>query len=514
MRPRSRALAAGLALLLLAAGPAAAQQSPGEGLQIDGFGTYSLLAGEVFQWPEKGFGYGGAARWKWPTGLSVGAGGRIGYPDVEVPRDGTLQDFTVAEGFVEAAFSPMASGVVRPFLGVRLGFIDITRDVTLPPDAPVFGERPPWMATGQQGSGFTYGAVVGTEFWISDQVAVRAAGTGSRFSVSGFEALVADAGRDAASEVLGVEVGVSVFLGESADSDGDGVRDGVDECPDTPPSIVVVDTEGCPIDSDDDGVADYRDSCPGTPEGVQVDGAGCAQDADDDGVLDDRDECAETPRGAVVDDAGCAVDSDADGVPDGLDQCSGTPEGAPVDAEGCVPDGDGDGVPDPDDACPGSREGAEVNAEGCTRAQQGLRDGRLVLQDVTFREGTAQLTADGIDAISRVGNALASLSDLEVEVGAHTAEGGEAARALSQRRAEAVLRYLTDLYPEIDTDRLTPRGYGGSEPLAEGEGAEARQNNERIELVVTGQRGADDGEGDGMDGGEGGEASRRDVPSR
>jgi len=58
------------------------------------------------------------------------------------------------------------------------------------------------------------------------------------------------------------------------DSDGDGVPDNLDKCPNTPRGVTV-DAQGCPIDSDGDGVADYLDKCPGTPAGVRVDAEGC-----------------------------------------------------------------------------------------------------------------------------------------------------------------------------------------------------------------------------------------------
>lgn len=61
---------------------------------------------------------------------------------------------------------------------------------------------------------------------------------------------------------------------EALDSDGDGVPDDIDECPDTP-SGVAVDEVGCPLDSDGDGVPDYLDKCPDTPEGALVDDEGC-----------------------------------------------------------------------------------------------------------------------------------------------------------------------------------------------------------------------------------------------
>jgi OOP family OmpA-OmpF porin len=61
---------------------------------------------------------------------------------------------------------------------------------------------------------------------------------------------------------------------EPADTDGDGVTDDMDRCPNTPAGAEV-DTRGCALDSDGDGVADYRDSCPNTPSGVAVDTRGC-----------------------------------------------------------------------------------------------------------------------------------------------------------------------------------------------------------------------------------------------
>jgi len=65
-----------------------------------------------------------------------------------------------------------------------------------------------------------------------------------------------------------------VLISGKADSDGDGVTDDLDRCPNTP-SGAAVDMSGCPLDSDKDGVPDYKDRCPGTPRGVRVDAKGC-----------------------------------------------------------------------------------------------------------------------------------------------------------------------------------------------------------------------------------------------
>ncbi|MEI5582577.1 MULTISPECIES: thrombospondin type 3 repeat-containing protein [unclassified Agromyces] len=151
-----------------------------------------------------------------------------------------------------------------------------------------------------------------------------------------------------------------------ADSDGDGVKDGSDQCPGTPAGEPV-DANGCPIDldSDGDGIPDESDQCADTPSGVPVDVFGCTLDSDGDGVHDGLDQCAATPAGAPVDTDGCALDEDGDGVHDGIDQCTGTPAGFPVDADGCALDSDGDGVYDGTDVCPDTPLGTPVNAVGC-----------------------------------------------------------------------------------------------------------------------------------------------------
>lgn len=86
-------------------------------------------------------------------------------------------------------------------------------------------------------------------------------------------------GRFTSADSLASRAGMAAFvqdvlLAGLADSDGDGVPDDEDRCPDTPRGASV-DTSGCPIDSDGDGVYDYVDKCPGTPAGTKVDADGC-----------------------------------------------------------------------------------------------------------------------------------------------------------------------------------------------------------------------------------------------
>ena len=78
---------------------------------------------------------------------------------------------------------------------------------------------------------------------------------------------------------IGGTVGAPPCAPEDVDSDGDGVPDSRDRCPNTPKGAPV-DADGCPLDSDGDGVPDYKDNCPGTPKGAKVDPSGCEIMAD------------------------------------------------------------------------------------------------------------------------------------------------------------------------------------------------------------------------------------------
>lgn len=176
--------------------------------------------------------------------------------------------------------------------------------------------------------------------------------------------------------------GVGCSVGQQ-DADSDGVSDAADQCPATPLGETV-DASGCSasqLDSDGDGIDDSLDQCPATPTGETVDSTGCpietVGDADGDGVNDDVDQCPDTPPGAEVDDAGCTLslpinevlDRDGDGVAFTADQCPDTPAEEEVDEAGCSAsqrDGDGDGVNDASDSCPNTSSGATVDSSGCS----------------------------------------------------------------------------------------------------------------------------------------------------
>jgi OOP family OmpA-OmpF porin len=139
------------------------------------------------------------------------------------------------------------------------------------------------------------------------------------------------------------------------DSDGDGVADAKDECPDLAGSASA---KGCP-DQDMDGIADKDDACPARA-GVKI-LMGCP-DADGDGVADDMDKCPMLKGSAEL--SGCP-DADGDGIADSDDECPDVKGVAS--AKGC-PDADGDGVADAKDKCPEEKGLAQY--EGCPFADQ------------------------------------------------------------------------------------------------------------------------------------------------
>lgn len=96
-------------------------------------------------------------------------------------------------------------------------------------------------------------------------------------------------------------------------------------------------------DSDGDGIPDADDKCPNAPGPAET--GGCP-DTDHDGILDKDDKC---PTVAGLPQFQGCPDTDGDGIPDPEDDCP--TEKGPASTHGC-PDRDGDGIPDKDDKCP------------------------------------------------------------------------------------------------------------------------------------------------------------------
>jgi OOP family OmpA-OmpF porin len=247
------------------------------------------------------------------------------------------------------------------------------------------------------------------------------------------------------------EPGVAALLGcsiESADRDGDGLRDDVDDCPDVAGTLRM---RGCAvIDRDADTLPDDEDLCPS--EAGPADRGGCpVHDRDEDGVEDEQDRCP-----AVAGDAqsfGCvAIDGDGDGVPDAVDNCPLTP-GEP-EKFGC-----------------GTRQGLAVRF-----------DHLELLDKVNFVGETAAIEPRSMRVIDQLLAVLRGHEMMRVRIESHVDNLGDrdAAKRLTQARADAVVRYLTAM--GIEAGRLESAGLGGERPVASNATARGKEANRRIEV--------------------------------
>jgi len=246
------------------------------------------------------------------------------------------------------------------------------------------------------------------------------------------------------------------------DSDGDGVYDSGDNCPDTPRGCRV-DIYGCPIDSDGDGVCDGIDQCPDTPRGCLVDARGCPIDSDGDGVCDGLDTCPNTPQGCLVDASGCPLDSDGDGVCDGLDNCASTPAGSRVDKDGCP------------------IAGRELELE-----MELLNTGMLRISDIHFDLDKSTIRPDAYAVLDTVGRVLTKWEGLEIKIDGHTDSRASDAYnlSLSNRRSASVRAYLLEHFPQFQPSQITSEGFGESQPLVPNTSEVNMQANRRVEFVV------------------------------
>lgn len=281
--------------------------------------------------------------------------------------------------------------------------------------------------------------------------------------------------------------GISYSFLTEFDSDGDGVVDSKDNCPDTP-AKVKVDEFGCPIDTDKDGVPDYLDECPGTPTGAPVDKKGCPLDSDRDGVPDYTDLCPNTPSGIAIDDYGCPFDSDGDGVFDYLDRCPGTPYEIEVDNYGCPVDEDLDGVPDNLDQCPGTLPGVQVDDKGCELViilpTPEVNLNQLILgAETSFEFNSAKLKEAAYPELDKMLEQMKEFPMSRWKIVGYTDNVGseDGNVKMSQMRAESVLNYFVSR--GIPKGRFEVIGKGSSNPMADNSTPEGRAKNRRVEII-------------------------------
>lgn len=108
------------------------------------------------------------------------------------------------------------------------------------------------------------------------------------------------------------------------------------------------------------------------------------------------------------------------------------------------------------------------------------------MSDVLFKTGSFELLPGARERLAKISGIVLAYPSLHLQVEGHTDSVGsdEYNQQLSEKRAGAVRDYL--IQQGISTDAIEARGFGKTDPIASNETAEGRQQNRRVEMVISG----------------------------
>ena len=344
---------------------------------------------------------------------------------------------------------------------VKYSFMELLKSKWLDPSAHVGGG---YTFFGDASAGTVNGGL-GLTFWFTENVGLQFQST---YKHSFDDNRVAD---------LDVPTHIQHFAGLTfkfggKDTDGDGIYDKDDACPEV---AGLPEFKGCP-DTDKDGIQDSADACPEVAGLAEFNGC---PDTDGDGIIDSEDECVDVKGTKIM--KGCP-DADGDGVADKDDECP-TVKGA-KENKGCPwPDTDGDGVADKDDKCP-TVKGTVAN-NGCPEvsdeAMKKLNDyGKTIL----FNSGKSSFQKQTYPVLQAMSAILKEYPTAKFSLEGHTDSDGKDAmnQKLSEDRAAAVKNYLIE--QGIEASRLSSKGFGESMPVDSNKTAKGKANNRRVEVKL------------------------------
>lgn len=112
--------------------------------------------------------------------------------------------------------------------------------------------------------------------------------------------------------------------------------------------------------------------------------------------------------------------------------------------------------------------------------------GRAILNGLTFKTGSSQLSSERFTALQDLANFLASHPSITVALVGHTDSSGslDGNIALSKRRAGSVLERLVSDY-DVTRRQLDAQGMGYLAPVASNMTQEGRYANRRVEVIIT-----------------------------
>src|SRR5438094_1250531 len=145
-------------------------------------------------------------------------------------------------------------------------------------------------------------------------------------------------------------------------------------------------------------------------------------------------------------------------------------------------------------AARGGAKAAQATADAAVSGVNATNDRISALDDYTpqetaavnFRVGSSVLNPDAKTKLDEIASKALNAKGyvLEVTGFADSTGGTEMNRRLSQRRADAVIRYLVENH-QIPLRRIvTPYGFGETNPVADNKTREGRTQNRRVEVKV------------------------------
>jgi OOP family OmpA-OmpF porin len=108
----------------------------------------------------------------------------------------------------------------------------------------------------------------------------------------------------------------------------------------------------------------------------------------------------------------------------------------------------------------------------------------IILDHLIFAQGKSLIDPKSYSQLDEVVEMMKENSNIEIQLEGHTDNvgGSKANLALSQKRVEAVKRYMVD--KGISKGRIQTKAFGGSQPLRNEMTPEARAANRRVEMRI------------------------------
>jgi len=108
------------------------------------------------------------------------------------------------------------------------------------------------------------------------------------------------------------------------------------------------------------------------------------------------------------------------------------------------------------------------------------------MPDVLFDTAKAELKSAARERLAKVAGILIAYPDIQLQINGYTDSTGslEFNERLSQERADSVRSYLGS--QGVNSNTMMTQGFGPSDPIASNDTSSGRQQNRRVELVVSG----------------------------